>query len=449
MDGSRINRAGCILLTVLSLLAVAGCGVLGGGGRSYSAVFRTATGVYPQSDVRVLGVPVGSIDEVVPQGDSVLVKFHVDDEIQVPADAKAVVVVSTVVADRYIQLTPAYVDGPVLAEGAVIPLERTASPAEFDDLLAAAQKLSQSLGPAGANANGALSQALTTAARNLQGNGQQLNTTLDNTSQALTTLAGGREDLAGTIRNLQSFATNLKQDDPQVREFTRQFAEVNGFLAGERENLGDTLRELSEALGDVAGFVRDNRVAIDENVEQLSDVLETVNNERVALEQVLETAPFGLNGLVNGYNAGSATLDTRVDLAGLLLCGISNTLGPLRPVFLGLVVAGVPGFIPATCDSTGEGAGASSLPLSPQARAQLAEPRIAAALEALVRQRALQPTGQVPGRIPAQQAPGQIPGQAPVQTPGQAPVQQAPPAPPAADADDEPSPLGRILGGGR
>jgi len=307
----------------------------------YSAMLPTVIGLYPGADVRVLGVPVGNVVAVEPQGQLVRVDFEVNRGTKVPAGAMAAVVAPTVVADRYLQVAPVYTGGPTLAPGAVIPRERTASPAEFDDLLASAQKLSTSLGPQGVNSTGALSEALHTFALNLAGNGQQINTTLDNTAQAINTLSASRDNLAGTVQNLQSFTTNLKQDDGKVRDFTHQFAQVNDYLAGERENLGKTLKELSETLGDVAKFVHDNRDGIRSNVDKLGDILATINAERLSLEQGLDTAPLGLDGLVNAYNASSGTLDTRPDLLGSLLCSLYNQLGGLPAV--GSVLRGLLG----------------------------------------------------------------------------------------------------------
>ena len=328
----------------------------------YSAMLPTVIGLYPGADVRVLGVPVGRVVAVEPQGQLVRVDFEVSRNTKVPAGAMAAVVAPTVVADRYLQLAPVYTGGPTLAPGAVIPRERTASPAEFDDLLASAQKLSTSLGPQGVNSTGALSEAIHTFALNLNGNGQQINTTLDNTAQAITTLSASRDNLAGTVENLQSFTTNLKQDDGKVRDFTHQFAQVNDYLAGERENLGKTLKELSETLGDVAKFVHDNRDGIRSNVDKLGDILATINAERLSLEQGLDTAPLGLDGLVNAYNASSGTLDTRPDLLGSLLCSVYDQLAPIPPLqaILGpLLVA----FLPANASGcVNLPAGASQLP---------------------------------------------------------------------------------------
>src|SRR5215831_20682374 len=103
-------------------------------GKQITAYFSETIGVYPGSTVRVLGVPVGTVDSVQPQGTEVKVTMTVNSGVPVPADAKAVVVAASVVSDRYVQLTPAYTGGPQLADNAVIPVSRTAVPVEVDQI---------------------------------------------------------------------------------------------------------------------------------------------------------------------------------------------------------------------------------------------------------------------------------------------------------------------------
>ncbi|NED81419.1 ABC transporter substrate-binding protein, partial [Streptomyces sp. SID11233] len=83
---------------------------------------------------------------------------------KVPANARAVAVAPSVVADRYIQLTPAYTKGPRLRDGAELPLSRNRTPVEIDQLYDSLTELSKALGPEGANADGALSDLLDTGA---------------------------------------------------------------------------------------------------------------------------------------------------------------------------------------------------------------------------------------------------------------------------------------------
>src|SRR5207249_4142322 len=54
--------------------------------RSLSAIFPSAVGVHPGSDVRVLGVKVGEVISVKPQGRTVLVQMRYDASLKVPAD---------------------------------------------------------------------------------------------------------------------------------------------------------------------------------------------------------------------------------------------------------------------------------------------------------------------------------------------------------------------------
>jgi virulence factor Mce-like protein len=279
-----------------------------------TAYFSAAVGLYPGSDVRVLGVRVGSIDSVTPQGTTVKVEMSVDKSIRVPANAQAVVVSPSVVSDRYVQLTPVYTGGAVLADNATIPRERTATPVELDQLYQSLDKLTTTLGPNGANKNGALSDLLNTAAANLAGNGQNLNDTIKQLGQATSTLAGSKDDLFGTVDNLQKFVTTLAQSDQQVRTFNDQLSQVSGYLAGERTDLGDALSQLSTALGQVQGFIADNRSEIKSNVDKLADVTKVLVDQRAALAESLDVAPLALGNLQNTYNAASGTLDTRADI---------------------------------------------------------------------------------------------------------------------------------------
>ena len=131
-------------------------------GKQVTAYFTETIGVYPGSTVRVLGVPVGSVDAIQPEGTQVKVTMTVNSGVAVPADAKAVVVAASVVSDRYIQFTPAYTGGPQLADNAVIPVSRTAVPVEVDQIYASLNRFAQALGPNALNKNGALSELVKT-----------------------------------------------------------------------------------------------------------------------------------------------------------------------------------------------------------------------------------------------------------------------------------------------
>jgi phospholipid/cholesterol/gamma-HCH transport system substrate-binding protein len=299
-----------------------------------TAYFSAAVGLYPGSDVRVLGVRVGSVDSVTPLGTTVKVELSVDKSVSVPANAQAVVVAPSVVSDRYVQLTPVYTGGATMADNATIPRERTATPVELDQLYQSLNQLTTTLGPNGANKNGALSDLLNTAAANLDGNGQNLNDTIKQLGRATQTLSGSQNDLFGTVDNLRKFVATLAQSDKQVQTFNDQLSQVSGYLASERTDLGDAVSQLSTALGQVRSFIKDNRDELKSNVDNLTDVTKVIVDQRNALAETLDVAPLALGNLQNSYNAASGTLDTRTDINELtqppivMVCGLLKSVTP-------------------------------------------------------------------------------------------------------------------------
>ncbi|TWF95299.1 MCE family protein [Saccharopolyspora dendranthemae] len=305
---------------------------------SVTAYFGATVGLFPGSDVRVLGMRVGSVTEVVPEGTEVRVEMRIDDGTPIPAEAKAVAVAPSLVSDRYVQFTPVHEGGPELADGAVIPRERTATPLELDEINRNTDRTMRMLGPDGANRDGALSDFLDVQAANLGGHGAQLNDMLRQLGKATSTLSGSKEDLFATVDDLQLFNRTLADNDQQVHRFNSQLADTAGFLASERGELGAALRELGPALSDTAGFIRDNRAVLRTNVDHLRAVTQVLVEQRAALEEVTDLAPLGLSNLANTYDASAGVTRTRGNINELthppivIVCKLLRQSPPDRPV---------------------------------------------------------------------------------------------------------------------
>jgi phospholipid/cholesterol/gamma-HCH transport system substrate-binding protein len=328
--------------------------------RRLVAHFTSTIGVHPGSDLRVLGVRVGEVTAVTPEGPTVRVDLRYDTTYDFPADVQAIIVSPSIVSDRYIQLTPAYSGGPTLADGADLAVSRTAVPLEVDDVYRSLDQLNRALGPSGANANGALADLVATARKNLEGNGAQLNGTISGLSDALSTVARGRADLFATVTNLADFTTALARSDDQVRQFNQRLAAVGDQLAAERDDLAAALRTLGTALADIKVFIRDNRNALVSNVAALADVTGILVRQQQAIMTVLDVAPLALSNLNLLYNVKSGTLDTR-----------DNALGPYDPAsyVCSLMVNVVPTQqIPATCVDLARLLAARGLPLTNELR---------------------------------------------------------------------------------
>jgi len=329
---ATLKRVAVPAVIVLLLVAAALTMFRGDEAKTLTAHFPRTISIYEGSDVRVLGVPVGTVDKVTPSGTDVVVTMHYDADVQVPDDAKAVIVAPSVVGDRFVQLTPVYDGGAVLADGATLSEDRTAVPLELDQIYTSIDDLTVALGPTGANKEGALTDLLESTAANFGGQGAKFNTTVKDFSRLSKTLDDNKQELFGSARKLEGFIGTLAANDKTVRRFNDSLANVSEMLSGERDELSQALANLSTALGQVSSFVKENRDVLGRNISGLNRVSKVLVKRRGELDQILDSAPLALNNLALTYNPEAGTLDTNANIGELvnqitgdpstLLCGI-------------------------------------------------------------------------------------------------------------------------------
>ena len=147
------------------------------------AYFPETLALYPGDKVQIMGVKVGSIDKIEPAGDKMKVTFHYDNKYKVPANATASILNPSLVASRTIQLSPPYTGGPVMEDNAVIPIDRTQVPVEYDELRDSINRILTDLGPTKEQPKGPFGDIIESAANGFAGKGEQLNKTLNSLSR--------------------------------------------------------------------------------------------------------------------------------------------------------------------------------------------------------------------------------------------------------------------------
>lgn len=286
--------------------------------RTATLHFARTVSVYEGTELRVMGVKIGSVTSVVPQGDDVKVEVEYDEQYQLPADAKAAIITPTLVADRFIQVVPAYTGGPTLGDGAEIPMSRTAAPVELDEIYRSLSDLTVALGPNGANKNGSLDTLLQAGAKALEGNGTLGNQMLKNLSSATQTLGDNSGPLFDSVRNMSELTRVLAANDQVVSQFMSDLTSVSAQLAEDRGQLAAALAALSNAMDTVRTFVKDNRQAVVSNVEELTDVLGILAKEKESLDTVARLGALGLGNLTLGFDSKTGTQGSRVQFSPML-----------------------------------------------------------------------------------------------------------------------------------
>jgi phospholipid/cholesterol/gamma-HCH transport system substrate-binding protein len=319
---NRINPVIAALAVVAVVAALLVTFWPGSEQKTIVADFPRTVSLYEGSDVKILGVAVGKVDKVVPSGTKVRVTLHYDAKYKVPADAKAAVISPSIVGDRFVQLTPAYDGGAVMANNATLGQDRTATPLELDEIFRSLNDLNIALGPDGANKAdaggvGPLTRLLDSTARNFGGQGVQFNKTLKDLGAFTKTLSDNKDELFGTLSQVEKFTNTLAKNDSTVRDFNDSLASGANLLAGERQDLAAVLRNLSAAMTQVRSFVKENRASLTSNISGLNKISKTLVKQRAALDKTLQYAPAALNNLYLAGNVKQGTLDTRDDAGEL------------------------------------------------------------------------------------------------------------------------------------
>jgi phospholipid/cholesterol/gamma-HCH transport system substrate-binding protein len=257
------------------------------------AYFPETNALYSGDKVQIMGVRVGAIDKIEPAGDAMKVTFHYSNKYKVPANASAMILNPSLVASRSIQLEPPYKGGAVLADNAVIPVERTQVPVEWDSLRNSITNIIDKLGPTPQQPKGPFGDIVQSFADGLAGKGKQINTTLDSLSTSLTALNEGRGDFFAVVRSLALFVNALHQDDRQFVALNTNLAQLTNSFTNSDHELADALQQVDSLLPTARKFFAENHEALTKDINNLADVTTTLVQPDAfdALETVFHTLP--------------------------------------------------------------------------------------------------------------------------------------------------------------
>lgn len=316
--------AGGALLIAGALGAVV-TGASGPGTRTISAQFASTPGLYAGNSVDVLGIDVGHVTSIDPGPDYVTVTMAIDDNVPLPVGAKAVLMAPEVVSDRFIQIGPAYVSGPAMPAGAVIPVSDTAIPESVDKVVGTLDELANQLGPAGANKNGALSNLIHQLAVNLGPNGQDFHSAVVNFSQALGALSSNAPALASTLNNLGQLSQALANNSSQYESFANNLAQVSQILNNDKTDINQTMQSLATLFDSLTSFIDADGAELGTSISNLSTFAHALASEQSALAQAYDLAPLSLQNLDNAINLHAP--------GGAAIVGRNDPVASTTPLF--------------------------------------------------------------------------------------------------------------------
>jgi ABC-type transporter Mla subunit MlaD len=215
------------------------------------AAFKTVNDLKPNSPVRIAGVKVGKVTEVqhLPGGRGGLVTMRIDDRsIPIRRDAQIKIRPRIFLEGNYfVDVKPGSPGAPALKEGETIPVQQTAAPVQFGELLTALQS----------DTRRDLQVVLDEYGRGLSGRGGRgYNASIrywepayrDSALVNQATLGVLEHDLSGYIDGAGAVAEAFDRDPRALKSLITDFSKTANAFAVESTNLSATIAELPRTL---------------------------------------------------------------------------------------------------------------------------------------------------------------------------------------------------------
>jgi phospholipid/cholesterol/gamma-HCH transport system substrate-binding protein len=341
-----VAATGCSSFTGIYDIPLPGGADLGDKSFTVKARFKDVLDLVPQSGVKVNEVPVGRVEDIrlAPDGWTAEVTMRLNGEVDLPANALAMLRQSSLLGEKYVELSPpppARSSGK-LTDGALIPIERTNRNTDIEEVLGA---LSMLLNGGGIEQLQTIAQEMNNA---LTGNEADIRKTLGGVDHLVSTLDESKSDITRAIDGVNRLAGTLNDEKDQLADVIDSLGPGLKVLTEQRGQLVRMLQSL-QSLSDVAvRTVNESQADVVADLKALTPALRKLGDAGADLPrslQILFTIPF-TDEAVNGVKGDYFNLYAKIDLN---LQDVVDNLSrsrrsPLADVpILGDVVGGKPG----------------------------------------------------------------------------------------------------------
>jgi virulence factor Mce-like protein len=331
----------CFGLLLFLWLAFGGATPLKPQGYRFKVSFGEATQLAHEADVRISGVPVGKVKDIVTNKQTGRSDATIElkpEYSPLPADAKAILRQKTLLGETYVELTPGNASGRKLPDGGRLSTGQVADTVELDEILRAFDPKTRE----------AFGTWIQTQAQSLDGRGPDLNAALGNlapfaqdTEKVLRILNSQKAGVRELVRNSGAVFEALSQRDGQLASLitnsNRVFATTGQRSAElqatfkalptfEKESSA-TLTRLSKFSANANPVVTDLRPA----AKELSPTLVQLS----ALAPDLKKLFHDLNPLIDASKKGLPATSEFLDQLHPLLAEFDGPLKQLNPVLDG------------------------------------------------------------------------------------------------------------------
>ncbi|MEH3130481.1 MAG: MCE family protein [Mycolicibacterium neoaurum] len=305
MNSERRTLINVAVFTMAMVLVAAGLIVVFGQFRfassnQYHATFTEASRLKTGQDVRIAGVPVGSVSAVTLNPDNTVdVAFDVDKRYQLYTSTRAVVRYENLVGDRYMEITSGPGELQKLPAGSTLSTANTQPALDLDALLGGLRPVLKGLD---GNKVNEVSNAVIEL---LQGQGGAIQSMLASTSSFSQNLAARDQLIGDVITNLNTVLGTIDDKGEQFNASVDELQKLITGLAENRDPIAGAIAPLASAENDLTEMLQASRRPLQGVIENARPLMQRMDERKADINKVIE--PLAENYLrLNGLGAYGA-----------------------------------------------------------------------------------------------------------------------------------------------
>ncbi|AHC27424.1 MULTISPECIES: MCE family protein [Mycobacteriaceae] len=288
MNSERRTLINVAVFTMAMVLVAAGLIVVFGQFRfassnQYHATFTEASRLKTGQDVRIAGVPVGSVSAVTLNPDNTVdVAFDVDKRYQLYTSTRAVVRYENLVGDRYMEITSGPGELQKLPAGSTLSTANTQPALDLDALLGGLRPVLKGLD---GNKVNEVSNAVIEL---LQGQGGAIQNMLASTSSFSQNLAARDQLIGDVITNLNTVLGTIDEKGDQFNASVDELQKLITGLAENRDPIAGAIGPLASAENDLTEMLQASRRPLQGVIENARPLMQRMDERKADINKVIE-----------------------------------------------------------------------------------------------------------------------------------------------------------------
>ncbi|MDV3129322.1 MCE family protein [Mycobacterium sp. 21AC1] len=250
---------------------------------SYHATFSEASRLKSGQDVRIAGVPVGTVNAVKLNADNTVdVSFDVNKRYQLYTSSKAAVRYENLVGDRFLEITSGPGELRKLPPGGTIAKQNTQPALDLDALLGGLRPVLKGL-------DGAKINEISNAVIELmQGQGGALSNMLASTGAFTQNLAARDQLIGDVINNLNTVLGTVDDKGAQFDASVDELQKLITGLAEGRDPIAGAIAPLASAENDLTDMLEASRRPLQGVIENARPLAQRLDERKGDVNKVIE-----------------------------------------------------------------------------------------------------------------------------------------------------------------